>query len=322
MLKTKRMKKRILSLILILLLSGINSKLSAQQQNFTIISKANDDKSIDMSYTKEKPGTYTISLEFSNVENCDKRNYNTEVRGNSGNLYKLRPIDKNKGIGYSLKYYTVMGEINPKVDSLYRYILPFKNGKKIKIYEAANIGEKYLGQEKALNWKSYVVNSDRPDTICSMRKGIVVLIENEYNDTSMEDFQYTSKRNSIVVEHADGTFAIYKGFKKNGIFVKSGETVYPQTELGIIEKYDLKGYRLDFSVYYLSDKYIKENRKKSLKGYKSSYKYVTPYFVTQGGDTTIQSKNEYTTSLNEAVITQEFSRSEKKKYLKEHPKSK
>jgi hypothetical protein len=316
------MKKRTLYLILLLIIYGKNYKSLAQAQNISITSKVNDDRSIDMSYTKEEPGTYTISLEFSNVDNCDIRNYNTEVRGNLGSLYKLVPIDKNKGIGYSLKYYTVMGEINPKADSLFHYVLPFKSGKKIKIYEAGNIGEKYLGQEKALNWKSYVMNSDRPDTICSMRKGIVVLMENEYNDTSLEDFQYTSKRNSVVVEHADGTFALYKGFKKNGIFVKPGQTVYPQTELGIIEKYDLKGYRLDFSVYYLFDKKIKENRNKTLEGFKSSYKYVTPYFVNQEGTIVVESGKEYTASSDVTIVTQEFSRSEKKKYIKDPTKFK
>jgi hypothetical protein len=161
------------------------------------------------------------------------------------------------------------------------------------------------------------VRSDISDTICSMRKGVVVEVSNVYNDNSSRDAYYTSKRNSVIVEHADGTFAEYKGFKKNGIFVKLGQTVFPQTELGVIEKYDLKHYRLDFSVYYLSDKYLKENRNQTLKGYKNSYKYIAPFFITQEGEAVLQSKNEYTTVLNETIITQEFSRSEKKKYLKE-----
>lgn len=305
-----------------LIVIGINYKMIAQIPIVSIESKTNDDKSIDLSYTKDKPGTYTISLEFTNVENCDISNYKTEVRGYSGNLYRLRPLDKSRGIRYSMRYYTVMGELNPRIDTLFRYTLPFKNGKKVKIYEAGNIGEKYLGQEKALNWKSYVVHSEKPDTICSMRKGIVVRVKNEYDDNSSTNAHYTSMRNSVVVEHADGTFAEYKGFKKNGIFVKLGETIYPQTELGITEKYDLKSYRLDFSVYYLSDIALKENRNQTLKGYKSNYKYLMPNFVTQDGENTIESKKEYITSANEAIITQEFSRSEKKKYAKEHASAK
>lgn len=316
------MKKNVMYLVLFLIILGGNYKILAQTPIVTITTKVNDDRTVDFSYTKDKPGTYTVNLEFTNVENCDTREYTTEVRGYSGNLYRLRPLDKARGIRYSMKYYTVMGEVNPKIDSLFRYTLPFKNGKKVKIYEAGNIGEKYFGQEKISNWKSYVVHLEKPDTIFSMRKGIVVAVKDEYEDNSSVDAQYTSKRNSIIVEHADGTFAFYKGFKKTKIFVKLGETIYPQTQLGIVEKYDSKGYRLDFSVYYLSDKYLKENRYQSLKGYRSNYKYIMPIFVTQEGETTIESKKEYISALNEAVITQEFSRSEKKKYAKEHPVAK
>lgn len=313
------MKNRTSRFIMLFFVLAIFQKSFSQTQNISISSRVNDDKSIDLSYKKELPGTYTIGLEFSNVENCDVSDYITELDVNYGSLYKLRPVDKNKGIRYSLKYYAIMGKLNPKVDSLFRYVLPFKNEKKIKIYEAGNIGEKYFGQEKAMNWKSYVVNSENSDTICSMRKGIVVVVKNEYVDNSSVDAHYTSKRNSLIIEHPDGTFAEYKGFRKNGIFVKLGQTVYPQSELGIIEKYDLKGYRLDFSVYYLADSDFKSKNAQFLKGYKSNYKYVTPYFITEEGEVRIESKKEYTAATNVSVITQEFSRSEKKKYLKEHP---
>lgn len=48
------------------------------------------------------------------------------------------------------------------------------------------------------------------------------------------------------MEHEDGTIAIYNGFKKNLIFVKLGQTVYPQTELGVIEEFNPGVYRADF----------------------------------------------------------------------------
>lgn len=310
------MNKKLLYLITFLTIFGIDSRLYAQFKNITISSKVNPDKSVDFSYTKDKPGTYTVSLEFSNLENCDITNYKKEVNSSFGFLFKLKPIDNNNVIRYSMKYYTIMGKVNPRVDSLLQYILPFKNGKKVKIYEAGNIGEKYLGQEKNLNWKSYVVKSTEPDTVCGMRKGIVVEIKNDYDDNSAANDYYTSKRNSIVVEHADGSYALYQGFKRNGVFVKLGETVYPQTELGVIEKYDLNGYRLDFSVYFLFDKNNHDIDNYTLKGYK--YRYIRPHFVTQEGTLKIESGKEYTALLNEAVITQELSRSEKKKYTQTH----
>lgn len=316
-----KMKNKILFLLAFLCFLSINSKVSAQSQNVTITSKRNDDKSVDLYYEKKNPGTYTVRIELSNVNNCDITSYEKTIIGFSGNFVKLRPVDKSKGISYSMRYFTIMGEAKPRVDSLFLYTLPFKNGKKVKIFEAGNVGEKYFGQEKALNWKSYVVRTENPDTICSMRKGIVVLIKNEYDSNDTKDVQYTSKRNYVVVEHADGTYATYRGFKKNGIFVEIGETVNPQTELGIVALYDNNSYRTDFNVYYLFDNNF-QSEKQSMNNYKSKYKFITPVFFTKEGNVTLESKKEYTSNVNELVVTQEFSRSEKKRYTKEHALSK
>lgn len=299
----------------------INSKVCAQAQNITITSKRNDDQTVDLFYEKINPGTYTVRIELSNVNNCDITSYEKTVTGFSGNFVKLRPVDKSRVISYSMRYSAVMGKVNPRVDSLFRYTLPFKTGKKVKIFEAGNVGEKYFGQEKALNWKSYVVHLNNPDTICSMRKGTVVLIKNEYDSKVTNDVEYTSMRNYVVVEHADGTYASYKGFKKNGIFVKLGETVNPQTALGIVALYNNNNYRVDFNIYYLSDNNF-ASEKQSLNKYKSQYMFITPVFFTQEGDVAVESKKEYTAAVNEMVVTQEFSRSEKKKYSKEHALSK
>lgn len=315
------MKNKIPYFLSLLSFLIINSKISAQAQNITVTSKRNDDKSVDLFYEKKNPGTYTVRVELSDVNNCDITSYEKTITGSSGNLVKLRPVDKSRGISYSMRYSTVMGEINPRVDTLFHYVLPFKNGKKIKVSEAGNVGEKYFGQEKALNWKSYVVHTEKPDTICSMRKGIVVLIKNEYDSNATKDVNYTSMRNQVTVEHADGTYATYKGFKKNGIFVELGQTVNPQTELGVAALYDNNSYRIDFNIYYLTGNVFKA-QKVSLNKYKSNFKFITPIFVTQEGDITLESKKEYVVTTNDMVVTQEFSRSEKKKYTKEHALSK
>ena len=149
-----------------------------------------------------------------------------------------------------------------------------------------------------------------------MRKGIVVKIDNQYQNSSL-DMSFTSKRNSITVEHSDGTIAIYNGFKKNLIFVKLGQTVYPQSELGVIEEFNPGVYRADFFVFYWSDKEINNASKQFFQNYRSKYSYLTPYFVTENGVAQIVSTNEYESLCTEEQLTLEFSRSEKKKYLKE-----
>jgi hypothetical protein len=305
---------------------ALQFQLFAQIRNITINSKLNDDKSIDIEYEKELPGSYYIVIEFSDISNCFTNEYKGVVTGYSGRLLNLKPINAQQGIGYSLKYSSVMGVPNPKVDSLFQYTLPFKIGKKNKIYEAGNIGEKYFGSEKPANWKSYVVSFKSPDTIFSMRKGIVVKLTNEYDDDASTTKIYTSKRNSIIIEHEDGTFAEYKGFKKNSFKVKLGQIVYPQTQLGTIELFNKSenNYRFDFCIYYLFGLSFFDNNdteKKVTRVYTSNdgsrYKYLTPNFLTSEGATSIESKKEYTGFINETILLQEMTRSEKKKYLKD-----
>jgi len=276
-----------------------SSNLSGQSKNVSILSIENTDKSIDLLYEKRNPGNYTLTLEFSNVDNCNIPAYEKVISESSGFLMKLQPLNKNQNISYSLKYYSTLGAINSKIDSLYRYILPFKKDKKIEIFEAEYVGQKYFDLEKSPDWKSYAVVSNMPDTVCSMRKGIVVLINNQYNDNSTLDAQFTSRRNKVVIEHEDGTFAMYKGFKKNGIFVETGQIVNPQTELGILEKYNKKYYRLDFNFYYLSQNVLNTQNENSSFNDKNIYRYFIPVFYTQEGERYIQSGKEYTVSVNE-----------------------
>lgn len=311
-----KINKRIICLILLV----INFHLYAQVQNITINRTVNEDKSIDLNYEKKLPGSYYVVLDFSDISNCYTNEYKGVIAGYSGRLLSLKPINAQQGIGYSLRYSAVMGVPNPKVDSLFQYILPFKTGKKVKIYEAGNIGEKYFGSEKPANWKSYVVHFKSPDTIFSIRKGIVVKLTNEHDDDASIAKHYTSKRNSIIIEHEDGTFAEYKGFKKNSFKVKLGQTVYPQTQLGTIELFNKSenNYRFDFSIYYLFNvKSIGNNEKQTFKNNVSRYKFLKPQFFTSEGLMAVESKKEYTASFNEAILLQEMTRSEKKKYLKD-----
>ena len=92
------------------------------------------------------------------------------MKHDRGNLLKLAPANKEQNIGFSYDYSFIRGVPDPKVDSLFNYVLPFKKGKTIKINESSNLGEKYLGQEKPINWKSYVIDRTDADTVCSVRK--------------------------------------------------------------------------------------------------------------------------------------------------------
>jgi len=296
------------TLFLCFLASGI--KLSAQSPALKITELNNSDNTVELIYEKGNPGKYYIGLEFANATNCNVSNYNTVISDPAGSIMKIEPIDPAQKVSFSMKYYSILGELNPKVDSLFRYVLPFKYRKKINVLETRNVGEKYFEKANASNWKSYAVQTETPDTVYSMRKGVVVFVKDEYKDNSVLDALYTTRRNQVIVEHADGTYASYKGFKNNEIFVKVGQTVYPQSELGVIEKYDKTHYRLDFNVYYLTNSHTKPQ---NLSARDVTYKFLEPVFYADEGEIRLYSSKEYTVSINKAILTKEFTASDMEK---------
>lgn len=217
-------------------------------------------------------------------------------------------------ISLSYKYTSIIGKVYPKVDTMVTYCLPFKLNKKIKIIEAINLDEKYFNNEEVKTWKVYVVNLKTPDTVCSMRKGIVVDIKRNENSNILNEKEYTSKTNHILIEHRDGTYSKYIGFDKDKIFVKLGETVYPQSQLGVLGLYNVAAYRLDFSVYFLVDYDLEQLNKQNILNKKLPFQYLAPNFITQNGIEKLKDQIEYSVVSNKEIIIQEFTKKEKKKF--------
>lgn len=301
--------------IIIYLIIGVNSEILSQEKNITIVVKRNDDKSVDISYEKKLPGSYYLNLELINLTNSYSSGYNGVVDSYSGNLLSLKPVNTDNHINFSYKISYTMGNHKAKIDSLFTYMLPIKTGKKVKIQEASFLGEKYFGSEKPLNWKSYVIRTKEPDTIFAMRKGIVVKIVDDFTEDVTSGKVYTSKQNYVVIEHNDGSYASYSGLNKNTMFVKLGQTVYPQSKIGILERFGDDDYKLHFSIYQLF--FVDLNREnQTLKSQKSALKYITPYFITKSAVGILENNSEYTSEITETVLFQEFSKREKKNYSK------
>lgn len=288
---------------------SLNFNILAQNENITINFKRNLDNSIDFNYEKKLHGSFYLNIEFGNLSNAYSKNHTAVVKDASGSLFKLSAINSKEPINFSYKYSYTRGVPNPKVDSLFTYCLPFKKGKTVTIFESKNLNETYFGSEKPLKWKSYSIDRASSDTICNMRKGIVVEIVNEFSKDPSIEYNYTSKMNKVVIEHEDGTFASYSGLKKDAIFTKLGQTVYPQTVLGTLETLNNTSYRLYFHIYYI----IHKNEK-------IQSEFLTPYFFTHDGSKHLMNKTEYVVECDENILLQEFSKKEKKQYLK-NPKS-
>jgi hypothetical protein len=293
----------------------------SQLNPITVKYERKDDKSIDFYYEKEIPGSFYLTIEFSNISNTHTTGFKGNVSSWTGRLFSLRPINPNEHINFSYKYSYIRGASNPKADKSFTYVLPFKEGRTIKAVESPNLGENFFNNIPPKNWKSYQFNLPEPDTVCAVRKGIVVKTVDKYNPDTTKVYNYSSNQNSILVEHADGTFASYTGFCKEKIFVEPGQIIYPQSPLGVLRRIDKRPlYRLCFHIYFLISTDLESKRDETMLTRKSMNEFLTPNFYTSEGVLKLKEKEKYTVAINEEIYSHELTRKEKKK-MKKHSKA-
>jgi hypothetical protein len=306
------MKTPILNSLLFLLFFQISI---GQTNKIKIDYKINSDNSIDFSYTKNVPGSYTLYLTFPKLTNTYPTSFKDVIKYNTGKLVSLYPINKRKSISFSYNVSYIQGVINPKkIDENFIYALPFKTGSTLKIQELKYLGETYLNTSAPKNWKSYEFITSK-DSVLSVRKGLVVKVINNYKETH-NNF-YTSKKNSVLVEQPDGSFAYYSNFKKNGIFVKEGQTIYPHMPIGVLPatKANANCY-LYLGIYYLSNPNFNKRKSKNINNQQNLASYIIPKFLTDKGVVTLEPNTTYQVKFNEDLYIKEFSKKEKRKLKK------
>ncbi|MBA0882149.1 hypothetical protein [Flavobacterium undicola] len=286
----KNMSRSKLVILVIFFSLVIKNGLYAQAPGIFITPVRNGDNSVDFKYTKEGIGSFIVDIHFTKLENSETTSIpNMNVTSNSGLLFKLKPLDKNKKIDFFYSYTVTQGYLNPTLDSTVTYMLPFKKGKKVKIYWGTRPG---ISPEK---WKKYVVNSNNQDSVFGMRKGVVVDVRTLTVFNKDEVTQETKKvlRKEIIVEHADGTFASYSGIEENSIAVKIGQTINPQSYIGVMDELNGGRYSFTFDIYYHEPDQM---------NYRGNLISVSPNFLTQNGVEKLESKKEYVVTYDESIL--------------------
>ena len=285
------------------------------QQKIEVDYVVNNDNSVNFNYKKNVAGSYLVILEFSNLSNTRaQRRVSKILKNNSGSFLKLKPTNEENGIGFQYRTMYFKGSVNSKIDENYPYILPFNKGDKITPRELYSIENIYLNQEVPKDWKSYSFTFNEKKEVKAIRKGIVIEIEDTYNPDYSIEASYYSDQNSISIEHLDGSVVTYKGFDKNTIQVKEGETVYPQTTLGQLVKFDKRDiYRLYLTLYSYT---TKDNI--SLFSLNSSddygITYLTPKFYVRNSLEVLKDNNSYIVDFNEKTQFKEMRKKEIKKF--------
>ena len=297
----------------------ISLNLSAQERAVTVTYKTNPDKTVDFSYEKSDIGSYTVILNFKTYENTHITDKEYTIKNYSGNLVTLTPINKEQSINFSYGYSSIRGKLNPKWNPDFVYLLPVKEGIKVKVVESGFLSAKYFGNTTPDDWKVYRFYTPDEATVTAIRKGIVVDIkENAIDKENSPELTYTSQTNDITVEHPDGTLAVYKGLKKGSIVVKPDQTVVPGSTLGINSRLNTKSqYGITLSIIYLKSTDLESKRSQNLTNSKSLYGFVTPYFLTaENAKHILVAQKEYTSVTTPEIIQQELSKKELKQLAK------
>ena len=287
------------------------------QQKIEVDYVVNNDNSVNFNYKKNVTGSYLVILEFSNLSNTrTQRRVSKILKNNSGSFLKLKPTNEENGIGFQYRTMYFKGSVNSKIDENYPYILPFNKGDKITPRELYSIENIYLNQEVPKDWKSYSFTFNEKKEVKAIRKGIVIEIEDTYNPDYSIEASYYSDQNSISIEHLDGSVVTYKGFDKNTIQVKEGETVYPQTTLGQLVQFDKRDiYRLYLTLYsYTTKDNISLFSLNSSDDYE--IKYITPKFYVENSLEILKDNNEYIVDFDEKTQFKEMRKKEIKKFKK------
>ncbi|HJS01805.1 MAG TPA: hypothetical protein VJ780_12805, partial [Flavobacterium sp.] len=291
-------------ILLILFCFGFNTY--AQMKGVKVSYIHNSDNSCDFYYTKSNPGTYHLIIKFESLKNTPDYYYEGNVKENSGFLFQLKPIKSEKKIKFICEPYFTKGNPKPEIDKNFTYLLPFKKGKNITISTVMTImselNEGNTHYAHCLNFSE----SNKTETIHAMRKGIVIDIVNDYDFDPNSFSIFDEKRNSIIIEHQDGTYAFYSGFKKDAITVKIGQTVLPTDFLGILEKSVDNKYHLFFDIYYRG--YMKDvfpDKKNDLTQRIS--KKINPFFHTNKGLVTLDGRiyeyQHYTVEIPNDIVS-------------------
>ena len=186
---------------------------------------------------------------------------------------------------------------NPKIEPNFLYALPYANETKTKVITE--------------NPPSKTINfyTEEPDTIVAIRKGkIIKIIESFANNPKSKN-----KINELLIEHMDGTFATYQGFR-NGIFVKEGKTVYPGTPLAI-NSVSNEGFSFRLMINYLKSDEVVNKRGERIPG--AIYGFIEPHFSTkENANGILTSQKYYTSAITPEIIQKEMTKKEIKNLTK------
>lgn len=258
---------------------------------------------------KTKPGTFTCTVTFKQLlgYNCSEGSseFTTTVT-NYGvqQIALLTPIENANSFSFNYSYSYVRGKNISKLDSLFTHLFPITLGKTIQTSGVYFVGD-LIGKNNA-NFYAMGFKYQLGDTICATRAGIVYDFFDKAEARHENELFSTKTRNSIYIEHGDGTLSKYNVLSSIKMLVALGEKVIPGQPLAVFDKQE-KDYTMLFNVFYLNLKIKNANG--------SNYFDIRPRFLLSKDNTNLAMANTiYPLVLHPfEIITKELSNKEVKK---------
>ena len=260
---------------------------------------------------------YTLEVTFSKLANASGNitagiPYETTVMTGKQRIFTLNRMNPNTPIDFQFTRTFLKGDTRMKADTGFVYLLPVTEGKKVRIGKV-NSPEKLLGQKKESHVTGLSFYMEEGDTVYASRSGIVTAIQ-ENSASAGGNIVYSAKENYVEIYHKDSSFAIYRLFRNNGIFVSPGEKVIAGQPIGIIGKgNNHSGSRLHFRSYYLFKN--KDTRSANVQKKTKAVIFTPQFHLAPANDGKPVFNKLYTVEHPVKYITEEMTRLEKKNFL-------
>jgi murein DD-endopeptidase MepM/ murein hydrolase activator NlpD len=112
-----------------------------------------------------------------------------------------------------------------KQDNSYIYFLPYAKGSRFLLIQAYN---SKFSHEKELSLDFKMKQGSK---ICAAREGVVTAIKEDSDVGGLKD-EYYNQGNHIIIEHSDGSVAMYWHLKKDGVLVNVGDIIQKGQHIG------------------------------------------------------------------------------------------
>ncbi len=301
-----------------ILLICISFNLLSQNREVDVSSKYSADKEEYVLTVTNNTSVYkTVVIKFNRLSNLDPSTRLPAILEVAPGASKRAIRLTKSGIGtpdFSYSYTHYSGCARPKHDDNVIYALPTGRRKTTQPIKLTSLGNFIKNDEVPEYWNAIGFKMEAGDTIFCSRRGIVEKVFENSNEAG-EGVTFTTDANRLVIRHSDCTFGRYANFERKGIFVKVGQEIEVGEPLGIVNG-TAYGNSIHVRQMFFATP-IEEQIREGKTKIENIYFPIT-YQTLDGKITSWDYDKNYESTIDENIITQEMSKREIKKWLKEN----